>query len=176
VLESVHDLFGHNDQEPRPTDINGVIKEALNLLHNELQRHRITVLTDLTANLPAILGHKGQLQEVVFNLIQNSIDAMEVVTESGRVLQIQSELRGRDAIAISIEDSGKGIDSEIIDSMFDAFVTTKTKGKGLGLAISRMIIERHNGQLTAASNGRSGALFQILLPAKTEQQPANQVA
>jgi signal transduction histidine kinase len=92
------------------------------------------------------------------------------------VLQIQSELRGRDAIAISIEDSGKGIDSEIIDSMFDAFVTTKTKGKGLGLAISRMIIERHNGQLTAASNGRSGALFQILLPAKTEQQPANQVA
>jgi signal transduction histidine kinase len=176
VLESVHDLFGHNDQEPRPTDINGVIQEALNLLHNELQRHRITVLADLTANLPAILGHKGQLQEVVFNLIQNSIDAMEVVTESGRVLQIQSELRGRDAVAISIEDSGKGIDSEIIDSMFDAFVTTKTKGKGLGLAISRMIIERHNGQLTAASNGRSGALFQILLPAKTEQQPANQVA
>ena len=88
--------------------------------------------------------------------------------ENHRVLQIQSELRGQDAIAISIQDSGKGIDPQIIDNVFDAFVTTKKKGKGLGLALSRMIIERHEGQLTASSNGRTGALFQIVLPTKAE--------
>src|ERR1700747_2817877 len=93
VLESVHSLFGRNDQEPHPTDMNGVIEEALTLLRGELQRHRVTVVTDLSMDLPAVLGHRGQLQEVVFNLVQNSIDAMEVVTEKGRLLQVQSERR-----------------------------------------------------------------------------------
>jgi signal transduction histidine kinase len=172
VLESVHGLFGHHDQEPRLTDLNDVIHEALGLLRGELQNHGITVRTELTSNLPTVLGHKGQLREVLFNLIQNSIEAMEVVMESGRVLQIQSELHGAAAIAISIQDSGTGIDSKIIDKMFDAFVTNKITGKGLGLAISRMIIERHDGQLTASSNGKSGALFQIVLPTKAEHESA----
>jgi len=176
VLESVHGLFGQRDQEPHLTDINGVVEEALSLLRGELHRHRITVVTDLSSDVPAVLGHKGQLQEVVFNLVQNSIDAMEVVTEGGRLLQVRTERRGKDAITISIQDSGKGIDSQLIDSMFDAFVTTKAKGKGLGLAISRMIIERHNGQLAASSGGETGAVFQIVLPAALEDQPVGQVA
>jgi signal transduction histidine kinase len=168
MLESIHGLFGHADQEPQLTDLNDVVHEVLGLLHDELQRHHITIRAQLGANLPPVLGHKGQLQEVIFNLIQNSIEAMQVM-ENHRVLQIQSELRGQDAIAISIQDSGKGIDPQIIDNVFDAFVTTKKKGKGLGLALSRMIIERHEGQLTASSNGRTGALFQIVLPTKVEQ-------
>jgi signal transduction histidine kinase len=176
VLESVHSLFGRNDQEPHPTDMNGVIEEALTLLRGELQRHRVTVVTDLSMDLPAVLGHRGQLQEVVFNLVQNSIDAMEVVTEKGRLLQVQSERRGKSSIAVSIQDSGKGIDSEIIDNVFDAFVTTKTKGKGLGLAISKMIIERHSGQLSVSSNGTNGALFQIVLPTNLERQRVSEVA
>jgi signal transduction histidine kinase len=176
VLESIHGLFGQHDQELKPTDVNDVIHEALGLLHGELQRYHVNVESQLTSNLPSVLGHRGQLQEVLFNLVQNSIDAMEVVTESGRVLQIQSQLHGTDAIAISIQDSGKGIDSTIVDKMFDAFVTTKKRGKGLGLAISRMIIERHNGQLTASSNGKSGALFRIVLPTKTEHQSAARAA
>jgi signal transduction histidine kinase len=175
VLKSVYGLFGQHDQEPQPNDLNEIVQEALGLLHDELRRHRIAVQAQLKSDLPPVLGHKGQLQEVVFNLIQNSIEAMQVVTENGRVLRIQSELHDRDAIAISIQDSGKGIDSQIIDNVFDAFVTTKTKGKGLGLAISRMIIERHNGQLTASSNVKSGALFQIVLPVKTEDQPASEL-
>jgi signal transduction histidine kinase len=176
VLESVHGLFGQNEQQPHLIDINGVIEEALGLLRGELHRHRITVVTDLSSDVPAVLGHKGQLQEVVFNLVQNSIDAMEVVTEGGRHLQVRTERRGKDAVTISIQDSGKGIDSQLIDSMFDAFVTTKSKGKGLGLAISRMIIERHSGQLTASSGGEAGAVFQIVLPAANEDQPVGQVA
>jgi signal transduction histidine kinase len=176
VLESVHSLFGRNDQEPHPTDMNSIIEEALNLLRGELQRHRITVLTDLSVNLPAVLGHRAQLQEVVFNLVQNSIDAMEVVIEKGRLLQIQSERRSKNSIVVSIQDSGKGIDSEIIGNVFDAFVTTKAKGKGLGLAISKMIIERHSGQLLVLSNGKNGALFQIVLPTNVEQPSVSEMA
>lgn len=175
MLGSIHGLFGQHDQQPQLTDLNDLIRDVLGLLHDELQRHHITVQAQLTTKLPPVLGHRGQLQEVVFNLIQNSIEAMQVM-EHGRVLRIQSELRGQDAIAISIQDSGKGIDPQIIDSVFDAFVTTKKKGKGLGLAISRMIIERHDGQLTASPNGSTGAIFQIVLPAKAERQFATEPA
>ena len=168
VLESVHNLFGHNRQQPQLTDVNGIINDALGLMRGELLRHGIRISTELNPELPSVLGHKGQLQEVFLNLIQNSIDAMETLTEKQRLLQIQTEHAGQETIEISIRDSGMGIDSKIIGNVFDAFVTTKTKGKGLGLAISRMIVERHDGQLTASSSGRSGALFKIVLPAKAD--------
>jgi signal transduction histidine kinase len=168
VLESVHNLFGHNRQQPQPTDVNGMINDALSLMRGELERHSIRISADLKPELPTVLGYKAQLQEVVLNLIQNSIDAMEHLSEKQRLLQIQTERRGQDTVEISIQDSGMGIDSKIIANVFDAFVTTKTTGKGLGLAISKMIVERHDGQLTASSSGRSGALFRIVLPAKSE--------
>jgi signal transduction histidine kinase len=163
VLENIQGLFGH-DQEPHPTDINELIRDSLRLIHEQLERHRITILTQLAADMPAVPAHKGQLQEVIINLLQNSIDAMEAV-EKPRLLHIETERRGPGAIGISISDSGKGIDARVIDSIFDAFVTTKAKGKGLGLAISRMIVERHDGQLTASSAGsETGAIFEIVLP------------
>jgi signal transduction histidine kinase len=90
--------------------------------------------------------------------------------EPPRLLRIETERRGSNAVEISIRDSGKGIDARVIDNIFDAFVTTKAKGKGLGLAISRMIIERHDGQLTASSAGlESGTVFHIVLPVNAEQ-------
>jgi signal transduction histidine kinase len=167
VLENIHGLFGH-DQELHPTDVNELIRESLRLMHEHFERHRITILTQLAPDMPAVPAHKGQLQEVIINLLQNSIDAMETA-ERARFLRIQTERRGQDAIGISIQDSGRGIDAGMIDSIFDAFVTTKAKGKGLGLAISRMIIERHGGQLTATSAGSgNGAVFAIVLPVKVE--------
>jgi signal transduction histidine kinase len=167
VLENIHGLFGH-DQELHPTDVNELIRESLRLMHEHFERHRITILTQLAPDMPAVPAHKGQLQEVIINLLQNSIDAMETA-ERARLLRIQTERRGQDAIGISIQDSGRGIDAGMIDSIFDAFVTTKAKGKGLGLAISRMIIERHGGQLTATSAGSgNGAGFAIVLPVKVE--------
>ena len=170
VLENIHGLFGH-DQEPYPTDVNELVRESLRLMHEQFEWHRITILTQFVPEMPAIPARKGQLQEVVINLLQNAIDAMETV-ESARFLRIQTELRGQDAIGISIQDSGKGIDARMIDTIFDAFVTTKAKGKGLGLAISKMIIDRHGGQLTASSAGSgNGAIFQITLPIKVERYP-----
>jgi signal transduction histidine kinase len=169
VLDNIQSLFGH-DQEPHPTDLNELVRESLRLMHEQLERHRITILTQFTPDLPAVPAHKGQLLEVVINLLQNAIDAMEKV-QKARFLRIQTQRRGKDAIAISIQDSGKGIETRMIDTIFDAFVTTKAKGKGLGLAISKMIVERHYGQLTASSAGsENGAIFQITLPIKVERQ------
>lgn len=174
VLENIHSLFGH-DQEPHPTDVNELVRESLRLMHEQLERHRITILTQFAPDLPAVLAHKGQLQEVVINLLQNSIDAMETV-ERARYLRIRTERRGQDAISMAIQDSGKGIDARMIDTIFDAFVTTKAKGKGLGLAISKMIIDRHDGQLTASSDGsENGAIFQITLPIKLEREVSLEV-
>ena len=174
VLENIHSLFGH-DQEPHPTDINELVRESLRLLHEQFERHHVTIMTQFASDLPAVPAHKGQLQEVVINLMQNSIDAMEAV-EKARFLRIQTERRGQGAIGISIQDSGKGIDALMIDTIFDAFVTTKAKGKGLGLAISKMIIDRHEGQLTASSAGaENGAIFQITLPIKLEREPIPEV-
>lgn len=172
VLENIQGLFGH-DQEPHPTDINELIRDSLRLIHEQLERHRITILTQLAADMPAVPAHKGQLQEVIINLLQNSIDAMEAV-EKPRLLHIETERRGPGAIGISISDSGKGIDARVIDSIFDAFVTTKAKGKGLGLAISRMIVERHDGQLTASSAGsETGAIFEIILPINVDYRQSD---
>src|SRR5262249_24790351 len=167
VLENIHGLFSH-DQDPHPTDINELVGDSLRLMHEQFERHRIKIMTQLAPDVPAIAAHRGQLQEVIINLLQNSIDAMERI-EPPRLLRIETERRGRSAVGISIRDSGNGIDARVIDSIFDAFVTTKAKGKGLGLAISRMIVERHDGQLTASSAGlENGTVFHIVLPVKAE--------
>jgi signal transduction histidine kinase len=115
------------------------------------------------------------LREVIFNLVDNALEAMGTTTDQGRVLRVTTELRGRDAIAVTVEDSGPGIASQKLDSIFTAFLTTKSHGMGLGLAICRMIVEQHGGQLTASSDGKSGALFQFVLPAAAADKtaPAN---
>jgi signal transduction histidine kinase len=169
VLENIQGLFSH-DQQPLPTDLNELVRDSLRLMHEQFERHRVKMLTQLAPDLPAIYAHKGQLQEVIINLMQNSIDAMEAA-ERTRLLRIETERRGEDSIGISIQDSGKGIDARMIDSIFDAFVTTKAKGKGLGLAISKMIIERHGGQLVASSAGNeSGAIFEMILPINLDRR------
>ncbi|MGO9932916.1 MAG: ATP-binding protein, partial [Steroidobacteraceae bacterium] len=115
---------------------------------------------------PLVPGHGGQLQEVMLNLIRNSIDAMDSITDRDRVLRVRTERDGREAIVVSVEDSGLGIDPQKLHSIFDAFVTTKPQGMGLGLPICRMIISRHGGQLSASAGNKIGALFQFTLPIK----------
>ena len=97
-------------------------------------------------------------------MLHNALEAMAATTDRNRILRVKTELRGSDAIAVSIEDSGPGIDPEKLDRIFTAFVTTKSQGMGLGLAICRMIVEQHGGHLIASSDGKSGALFQFVLP------------
>jgi signal transduction histidine kinase len=110
------------------------------------------------------MGHRGQLQEVLLNLVRNAIEAMDAVKSGSRMLLVRIERHASDNIVVAVEDSGPGLDPEKLDGIFDAFVSTKPQGMGLGLAICRMIIERHHGQLSAWSGNTRGAVFQFILP------------
>jgi signal transduction histidine kinase len=164
VFDSIRALFRKADEQGRQLDINVIVRGALQSLASEVRDRGIMVRTDLMAGLPRIAGHAGQLQEVVFNLAHNAIEAMGATTGRGRLLQVRTGLRGADKIAIEVEDNGPGIDAKQLEGIFGAFVTTKSHGMGLGLAICRMIVEQHGGQLSASSDGSSGSLFQFVLP------------
>ena len=114
--------------------------------------------------LPPIMAHKVQLQEVITNLVHNATEAMDLVDDDHRMLKLRTQLSADNTIAIIVEDTGPGLDAEKSDAIFDAFVTTKPHGMGLGLAICRTIVERHGGQLSASSANPRGAIFRITLP------------
>jgi signal transduction histidine kinase len=164
VFDAIRALFRKSDQGRQRIDVNEIIGEVLQSLLGELKSHGVETRSEL-AELPPIDGNRGQLREVVFNLVDNALEAMGTTTEQSRVLRVTTALRGRDAIAVTVADSGPGIAPQKLDSIFTAFLTTKSHGMGLGLAICRMIVEQHGGQLTASSDGKSGALFQFVLPA-----------
>jgi signal transduction histidine kinase len=167
VLESIRALFKNANLEAQPVDLNGITLGALDVLRAELKDHGIITRTELAPELPLVPGHSGQLQEVMLNLVRNAIDAMDSITDRPRVLRVRTECDGRGAVVVSVEDSGSGIAPEKLQSIFDAFVTTKPQGMGLGLAICRMIISRHEGQLSASADNKNGALFQFTLPIKS---------
>jgi signal transduction histidine kinase len=167
IFDNLRALFGSTNQRQESVDVNEIILATLRALRGELDGHGVATRTELTPELPLIMGHSGQLQEVVLNLLRNGIEAMDTIKSTNRVLRVKTAHDGREAISVAVEDTGPGIDPKKLDGIFDAFVTTKPQGMGLGLAICRMIIERHGGQLTASSNGSYGALFRFVLPIKS---------
>jgi len=174
VFDAIRALFRKGDQGRQRIDVNAIIGEVLQSLLGELKSHGVETRSEL-AELPPIDGNRGQLREVIFNLVDNALEAMDTTTDQSRVLRVTTVLRGRDAIAVTVEDSGPGIAPQKLDSIFTAFLTTKSHGMGLGLAICRMIVEQHGGQLTASSDGKNGAQFQFVLPAAATDKtaPAN---
>jgi signal transduction histidine kinase len=164
VFESIRALFRKVDPEREPVDLNDVTLEVLKSFHEELHDHNVIARTELMSELPTVEGHRSQLRQVIFNLVNNSLEAMEKTAQRSRTLLLRTELQGRDAIVVTVEDSGPGIDPEQLDEIFEAFVTTKPHGMGLGLAICRTIIERHGGQLSAVSDGKNGTKFKFVLP------------
>jgi signal transduction histidine kinase len=163
VFKNIRMLFGKAELEKERLDMNRLTLEVLRALKSDLEGHGIETSVELVSTLPPIMGHKGQLQEVIINLVHNAIEAMDSVDRL-RVLKIRTELNAGDAITVAVEDTGPGLSSEKADAIFDAFVTTKPHGMGLGLAICRMIVERHGGQLSASSADACGAIFRIILP------------
>jgi signal transduction histidine kinase len=166
VIDGIRALFRKGHEGRGQIDLNEIVRSVLQSLGGELKDRGVDNRLELT-ELPLVDGHHGQLQEVVFNLVQNAIEAMAPTTDRTRVLRVRSELRGRDAVAVAVEDSGPGIAPGQLEEIFGAFVTSKPHGMGLGLAICRMIIEHHGGALTASSDGRSGASFVFVLPIKS---------
>ena len=164
IFDNIRDLFRTSEQGRVPIDVNEVVLGILHIMKGELTEHHITTRTEFMPDPPCVMGHRGQLQEVLLNLISNAIEAMNANKYGNRVLRLTTERREGDGIAITVMDTGPGIDPHTLNNMFDAFVTTKPQGMGLGLAICRMIVERHGGRLLASSGREGGAQFDVVLP------------
>lgn len=166
IINDIRALFTRVDKGHEPVDVNEIAYQALRLLREQLTAHGVRTELELASGLPLVTGHKGQLQEVMMNLLQNAIDAMNDTKDGRRALQLRTERQRDNTIVVGIKDSGPGIEPARLNGVFEAFFTTKSYGTGLGLAICRMIIERHGGQISASSDGTNGALFQFVLPAR----------
>jgi C4-dicarboxylate-specific signal transduction histidine kinase len=164
IIAQVRALTKSSPLEKDWLDINEIILSTHVLLENEIQKHRISLQTDLARNLPLVRGDRVQLQQVVLNLILNAIEAVSLDSDHSPQLFFCSQKHDSKSVLISVQDSGKGLASENLDRMFNAFYTTKPDGMGMGLAISRSIIEAHGGRIWAMSNLSRGALFQFALP------------
>jgi signal transduction histidine kinase len=164
TLVSFRSLFGSAEPRREPLDLNAVVEEALRGLRRRGAPDEITMQIELTPDLPMILGDGGQLHEVVINLVQNAVDALATVNSDPRLLRVSTGRLDRDAIVLTVEDTGPGIDPSKVGAVFDAFVTTKPRGMGLGLAICRMIAEQHKGRISVAPVDPHGTSFRVILP------------
>jgi signal transduction histidine kinase len=171
VIESIRSLFQVANNEKTPIFINAIVLEALDLLGAELRSERVHVVTDLAADLPMMSASKGQLQQVILNLVTNAVEAMRPIADRARVLKVSSTFVSGQGVLIDITDSGTGIEPKDVDGLFEAFFTTKAHGTGMGLAICRSIVEAHGGRLSAAPNEPHGAVFRFTLPVEDASSP-----
>jgi C4-dicarboxylate-specific signal transduction histidine kinase len=167
IINRIHVLFKKAAPQRDLVDVNEVIQEMVVVLRSEAARYAVSVRTKLAPDLPHVLGDRVQLQQVLMNLIMNSIDAMKDV-DGTRELTINSQRGENEQLAVSVSDTGVGLPSQHADQIFNAFFTTKPDGTGMGLRISRSIVESHGGRLWAADNSSRGASFHLLLPTKVE--------
>jgi signal transduction histidine kinase len=169
VVGSVRDMFKKDGGETLPVDLNDVIQDVIRPVRGDLQAQGIVVQTGLTKPLPMVLGHNGQLQQVILNLVRNAAEAMDGVCGRPRVLRVESAIYDSDNVLVAVEDTGTGIDQNDISRIFDLFYTTKLQGMGMGLSICRSIVESHGGRIWASSDGNCGAVFSLKLPAHKAQ-------
>lgn len=168
IFKTIRSLFVRPGQEKREVNINEIIFSILHMTRAELKRNDIGVATALAPELPLVMGHEGQLREVVINLVNNAVEAMAETKGRKRRLRIETERYGDSQVAVSVEDSGPGVDSNKINDIFNAFSSTKRTGMGLGLTICRMIVEQHGGRISASSSAMGGAVFKFILPTEVE--------
>lgn len=165
VILRIRALLRKASVDKKWMDMNEIIQDVVTLARAELRRSDVVLRMDLAANLPPVMGDRVQLQQVVLNLIMNAIEAMSVSGAGARELVIDTTRHAVDQVRVTVRDTGIGIEQKDVDRIFDAFYTTKPEGMGIGLSISRSIIEAHNGRLWAVRNDGPGATFQFTLPA-----------
>jgi C4-dicarboxylate-specific signal transduction histidine kinase len=164
IISRIRLLFEKGTLEHETVDLNEVIQEIIVLLRSETTRHSISVRTELGTELPELVGDRVQLQQVFMNLVLNGIDAMKDMDEK-RELFIKSE-RWKDEVLVSVRDTGSGLPTHHAGQIFDAFFTTKLHGTGMGLSISRSIVESHGGRLWVDGDAPRGATFHLALPTR----------
>jgi signal transduction histidine kinase len=164
VIARVRALFTKKEPAIEAVDLNEVTREVMALSLSDLQRNRVVLQAELAEDLPAITGDRVQLQQVILNLLRNASDAMADVHDRPRQLLVRTEREDGDRVRVSVRDAGVGVDPQNVDKLLAAFYTTKTDGMGIGLSISRSIIERHHGRLWAEANDGPGATFLFSIP------------
>jgi PAS domain S-box-containing protein len=175
IIRTIRALARKATPETTRFDINAAVADVLTLTRGELQRHDILLETELSADLEPVLGDPGQVRQVVLNLIVNGVEAMTEGMHGSRVLRVSSRMAGPADVLIAVADTGTGLDPTKMDSIFDAFFTTKPEGMGMGLSICRSIVEAHGGRLWASSNSPRGSIFQFTLPAAANGVLPNEV-
>ena len=164
VLARVRALMKKGEPVKESLDINFVVEEILALTEGEAHDNEVVTRTELAAGLPPVAGDRVQLQQVVLNLIMNAIEAMSAVKDRTRILRIRTAQQSPDSVLVVVQDSGIGLDPAQLERIFDAFYTTKQGGMGIGLSVSRSIIEAHGGRIWAALNEGPGLTFRFDLP------------
>jgi signal transduction histidine kinase len=162
IINRIRALFKRQPVAQDWLNLNEIIAESVGFMKEEAIRHRITIRTELARDLPEIKGDRVQLEQVVLNLVINAIDALREAKETREVL-ITSRREGSAEVLVSVEDSGMGVSAEIAGRIFDPFFTTKSHGIGMGLSISRSIVESHGGRLWAESRPLEGAIFRFTI-------------
>ncbi len=164
VITRLRALFSKKEPTTESVNLNEAVLEVIALSIVELQKNRVVLRPELADELPLVTGDRVQLQQVILNLLRNGSDAMSTVEDRPRQLVIRTERDEGDGVRLTVQDAGVGFDPQAADRLFDAFYTTKSDGMGIGLAVSRSIIERHDGRLWATPNDGPGAAFSFSLP------------
>jgi C4-dicarboxylate-specific signal transduction histidine kinase len=171
VIGRIRSLINKTAAERVRVQMNEIIREVVALADRQASRNNVSVVTELTAELPPVLGDRIQLQQVILNLMLNGIEAMAGVSDRLRRLRIRSQVQEAGQVLVSIEDSGIGVNAEIMSRLFEPFFTTRSQGIGMGLPISRSIVEAHGGRLWAESTVNQGSVFQFTLPSGDGSTP-----
>ncbi|HET6900674.1 MAG TPA: ATP-binding protein, partial [Vicinamibacteria bacterium] len=169
VISRLRGLFSKKEFTPEPLDLNDATREVIALSLIDLQRSRVVLRSELAEDLPPVVGDRVQLQQVILNLLRNASDAMAGVDERPRLLWIVTRRDEDDRVRLSVQDSGRGVGTPDLEKLFEAFYTTKSGGMGIGLWVSRSIIERHRGRLWAERNDGPGATFSFSIPCRPEK-------
>ncbi|MDM0029080.1 trifunctional serine/threonine-protein kinase/ATP-binding protein/sensor histidine kinase [Variovorax saccharolyticus] len=164
VITRLRTLFRNGDLLLEPMNLNDATREVVAMLSGELERSEVILQLGLADSLPLVTGDRIQLQQVILNLIRNASEAMADVHDRPRRLVIRTDLQGGDHVCVSVEDAGVGLDGQNVERIFDAFYSTKSVGMGVGLSVSRSIIERHGGRLWAEPHDSNGVTFQFSVP------------
>jgi signal transduction histidine kinase len=171
IISRISSLFKKSAPKRELVDVNEVVEEMIALLRGEARAHSISVQRNLASDLPRIMGDRVQLQQVVMNLMLNGIDSIKGLSTTGK-LTITSGRDENGQVLISVEDTGTGVKPEQTEEIFAAFFTSKDQGTGMGLTISRSIIESHGGNIWATQNAGPGATFQFTLPIEETERKA----
>jgi len=164
VVHGVRKLVRKDAPRRAAADLNDLVHEAVQLMEPEARTRNVAIRVNATPEMPTVRVDQVQVEQVILNLLRNGIEAMGEQNGHTRELSVRTSIAGRESLAVSVSDTGEGLDPEIIEKMFDPFFTTKPDGLGMGLAISRSIIESHGGQLWAVANAGRGATFHFTLP------------